>query len=66
MYRLCWISKGWDTAKIFRDVPHCYTFDTIEDLKKVMGKCTYDGEWVEDGKGNILDIDLREVCVSPE
>jgi hypothetical protein len=62
MYRLCWIPTGWSTPEMFRGVPHSATFKTLDDLKKTMGKCIYNGEWVEDDKGHKVDIDLRTIC----
>ncbi|MFO1442856.1 hypothetical protein KDN24_06460 [Bacillus sp. Bva_UNVM-123] len=62
MYRLCWIPTGWNTPERFRGVPHSTTFETLEQLENVMKKCIFNGEWVEDEKGNKIDIDLREIC----
>ena len=62
MYRLCWIPKGWNTPDMFRGITHCMPFDSLEQLKEVMSRCFYNGEWVEDSKGNKLDIDLKEIC----
>lgn len=64
MVRLCWIPTGWNTPEMFRGIPHGTTFKNLDELKKVMSKCIYNGEWVEDERGNKLDINLREICVS--
>lgn len=50
--------------KMFRGIPHSTSFKNLEELKKVMSKCIKNGEWIEDEKGNKLDIDLREICIS--
>jgi hypothetical protein len=64
MVKLCWIPNGWNTPEMFRGVPHAAKFHSLDELKKVMSKCTYNGEWVEDDKGNRIDIDLREICLN--
>jgi len=62
MFKLCWISNSWTTPERFRGITSCTKFDSLEQLKMVMSKCLYNGEWVEDDKGNKLDINLREIC----
>ncbi|WP_211344095.1 hypothetical protein [Robertmurraya siralis] len=64
MYRLCWIPTGWNTPEMYRGVPHAANFKTLEDLKRVMRNCIYNGERIEDKNGNKIDIDLIEICVS--
>jgi hypothetical protein len=64
MVRLCWIPTGWNTPEMFRGLPHSTEFSSLEELIKVMSKCIYNGEWVEDSQGNRVDINLEEICLS--
>jgi len=61
--RLCYIPTSWDTPKHSRGIKHSTEFDTLDDLIKVMSKCIYNGEWVEDEKGNKLEVDFKNICV---
>lgn len=60
--RLCYIPTSWSTPSYSRGIEHSTEFNTLEDLIKVMSKCIYNGEWVEDEKGNKLDVDFKNIC----
>lgn len=63
MVRLCWISKKtWSNS--IGGVPHVVNFLSLDELKETMKSCLYNGEWVEDDKGNRIDINLKDICVS--
>lgn len=62
MFKLCWIKKdSWGETGGYGC---CTKHDTIEDIIKIMSKCIYNGEWIEDKNGNKLDIDLSKVAVT--
>lgn len=63
-YKLNWIPTGWDTPEMLRGVPHVATFDSLEDLKNMMSKCVYNGEWVTDSNNNKVEMNWSEICVS--
>lgn len=63
MVKLNWVAGGWNTPDMFRGVSHSVNFESLESLIGTMSKCTYNGEWVTDSKGNRIDIDLREICL---
>lgn len=62
MFKLCWIKKSdWSGDGGYT----CYTeHNNVEEIIKIMSRHIYNGEWIEDNKGNKLDINLREVCAS--
>lgn len=59
---LNWIPTGWNTPKPLRGVPHSQRFTSLDELKQVMSKHLYGGEWVTDAEGNRVDIDLKGIC----
>lgn len=61
--RLCYIPTNWNTPEMLRGIKHSAVFSTLDELIKVMSNCTYNGEWVEDEKGNKLNVNLKEICV---
>ncbi|MFS1518763.1 hypothetical protein V1503_20200 [Bacillus sp. SCS-151] len=63
MYKLCWVPTDWNTPEQYRGIPHAATFESLDRLIKVMRNCTYSGEWVEDSKGNRININLKEICL---
>ncbi|WP_437261303.1 hypothetical protein [Bacillus thuringiensis] len=59
---LHWTKRGWDTPKMFSGVPCRAEFESLEKLTQTMKNCIYNGEWVTDSKGNVVDIDLQSIC----
>lgn len=51
--KLCWKSDG---------ITKCVKFKTISEIEKVMSAHLYNWEWIEDAKGQKLDIDVRNMC----
>ena len=53
MYKLCWTQNSETKKKCYPSMKH---------IIDVMSHCVWSGEWVENKKGERLDIDLEEVC----
>ncbi|WP_079709814.1 hypothetical protein [Paraliobacillus ryukyuensis] len=58
-YNLHWKPTGWSQD---RGIPHSTKFDTLDDIKRVMSRCFYTDEWVTDDKGNIIEMDWKNIC----
>lgn len=64
MYRLCWEKKSsWNQTGGYTE---CVVFNSIEEIINTMKSCYYRGEWVEDMKGNRIDINLMSIAAKEE
>lgn len=53
MFKLCWMNAGKKKMKKYKSLDKIYS---------LMTECIHSGEWIEDAKGDRLDIPLGDMC----